>query len=138
MMGNEFNIKELSYEAAMSHLERICDYLQSGKLDLESAVEAFELGTKLRKHARSKLVEAKLKVDIVGEETVQTVAESISEMTNSLNEAVVSHYTNHDLESIHKSIDLYRDRLTHMYMSDSELAKLSTKQKATRSKSSEQ
>ena len=111
------DIKKLSYESAMVKLEKICDDLQSGKLDLEAAVTAFELGTQLRRHARSKLVEAKLKVEIVGEESNHAqLGDTLKELISSLGDSVYDNYINQDLDAINKSIDLYRDKVTQMFL----------------------
>ena len=113
----EIDIKKLSYESAMAKLEKICDDLQSGKLDLEAAVTAFELGTQLRRHARSKLVEAKLKVEIVGEESNHAqLSDTLKELISSLGDSVYDNYINQDLDAINKSIDLYRDKVTQMFL----------------------
>lgn len=118
-MGEDLNLKELSYESAMGKLEKICDDLQSGKLDLEGAVSAFELGTKLRKHAKSKLVSAKLRVEIVGEDAKHLeTSETISGLSNSLSEAVYEHYLNGDLESAQKSIQLYQEKIGQIFAND--------------------
>lgn len=111
------DIKQLSYESAMAKLEKICDDLQSGKLDLEAAVTAFEFGTQLRRHARSKLVEAKLKVEIVGEESNHAqLSESLTGLLGSLGDSVYDNYINQDLDAINRSIDLYRDKVTQMFL----------------------
>ena len=123
-MEEDLNIKQLSYESAMTKLEKICDDLQSGKLDLEAAVNAFELGTQLRRHARSKLVAAKLKVEIVGEESNHAqLSDTLKELLSSLGDAVYDNYINQDLEAIQKSIDSYREKVTAMFLTRPEAAK---------------
>ncbi len=57
------DIASLSFEAALSELEKIVRQLEDGKGKLEDAIEAYERGAALKKHCEAKLSEAKAKVD---------------------------------------------------------------------------
>lgn len=112
----EIKISELSYEETMRELDKICNDLQSGNLNLEDAVAAFELGTKLRKHAKSKLVSAKMKIEMVGDENDATKGfEALTQVNNILVETVCESYNNQDLDSINKAIDLYRQKVNEIF-----------------------
>ncbi|MGF1562671.1 MAG: exodeoxyribonuclease VII small subunit [Geminicoccaceae bacterium] len=72
----------LSFEQALSELERIVQDLERGQLDLESALQAYERGTGLHKYCRSKLDDARLRVEKItadaGGEPVATTDETAS------------------------------------------------------------
>jgi exodeoxyribonuclease VII small subunit len=54
---------KLSFEDAMKRLEEIINNLEGGKVELESAIELYNEGTKLQEHCEDKLNNAKLKVE---------------------------------------------------------------------------
>lgn len=63
--------KELSFENAMKRLEEIVDYLESGNISLEQALEAYSEGVKLSLYCNSKLEEAEGKmIKIMNENNV--------------------------------------------------------------------
>jgi len=66
------DIKDMSFEKAMSELESLVRRLEEGRLSLEDAIRAYERGTSLRAHCEAKLRAAKLKVEqiLVDQETV--------------------------------------------------------------------
>lgn len=57
------DVASLSFEAALTELEKIVRQLEDGKGKLEDAIEAYERGAALKKHCEAKLSEAKAKVD---------------------------------------------------------------------------
>lgn len=66
-MSNENKIsdevKKLSFEESLKELEKIVNELDSGSIDLDMAVEAYEKGTELKQHCEKKLKEAKLRIE---------------------------------------------------------------------------
>jgi len=54
---------DLSFEAAMSELEKIVQSLESGKSGLEESIQLYERGVALRQHCESKLKDAQLRVE---------------------------------------------------------------------------
>ncbi|MEK6734556.1 MAG: exodeoxyribonuclease VII small subunit [Pseudomonadota bacterium] len=56
-------IEKLSFEEALSELEKIVAKLESGKESLENAINEYEYGNALREFCEKKLNEAKLKID---------------------------------------------------------------------------
>ena len=57
------DIKELTFEQALSELEEIVEKLEQGDIDLEDSIDIYERGTLLKTHCEEKLKSAKLKVD---------------------------------------------------------------------------
>lgn len=57
------DIAKLSFEQALSELERIVQQLESGEVELERSIAIYERGAALRAHCESKLKDAELKVD---------------------------------------------------------------------------
>ena len=55
--------KNITFEQAVKELEEIVRKLESGQVDLESAIKDYERGNELRKICEAKLNEAKLKVE---------------------------------------------------------------------------
>jgi exodeoxyribonuclease VII small subunit len=66
-------IAKLSFEDGMRRLEEIINSLESGKVELENAVELYTEGIKLQEYCEVKLNNAKLKV-----EKIVKVAENIT------------------------------------------------------------
>lgn len=56
-------IASLSFENAMSELEKIVRNLENGKIGLEESITEYERGDALRKHCESKLRDATLRVE---------------------------------------------------------------------------
>ncbi len=56
-------ISSMSFEQALSELERIVQQLESGEVELERSIAIYERGAALRAHCDSKLKDAELKVD---------------------------------------------------------------------------
>ena len=57
------NIKDLTFEAALKELEEIVSQLDTGSIDLDKAVEAYEKGAKLKQHCEKQLKEAQLRIE---------------------------------------------------------------------------
>lgn len=57
------DLKNLTFEDAMSGLESIVRELETGQIKLDDAVEAYEKATKLKKFCEEKLKNAELKVE---------------------------------------------------------------------------
>ena len=53
----------MTFEEALKSLEEIVGQLDSGEIDLDKAVEAYERGTNLKTHCEKKLKEAQLRVE---------------------------------------------------------------------------
>ena len=60
---NSDGIAALSFEDAMTELEKIVRNLEEGKTKLDESVAAYERGAALRRHCESKLREAQLTVE---------------------------------------------------------------------------
>ena len=56
-------IDKMTFEEALKLLEDIVSQLDSGEIDLDKAVEAYEKGTNLKAHCEKKLKEAQLRVE---------------------------------------------------------------------------
>ncbi len=56
-------IDKMTFEEALKALEEIVSQLDSGEIDLDKAVEAYERGTNLKAHCEKKLKEAQLRVE---------------------------------------------------------------------------
>lgn len=57
------DVGRLSFEAAMKELEAIVRDLESGELELEKSIAAYERGARLKAHCEAKLAEARMKVE---------------------------------------------------------------------------
>ena len=60
---NETNTQDMSFEAALSELEKLVQELERGQLDLDDAISAYERGTALKEHCRQKLADAQMRVE---------------------------------------------------------------------------
>ncbi len=56
-------LEQLSFEAALSELEKIVSQLERGDTPLEQSIEIYERGASLKAHCDAKLKAAQLKVD---------------------------------------------------------------------------
>ena len=57
------DIKELSFEEALSELDSIVGDLEQGSNKLDDAITAYERGTLLKQHCEAKLQEAKERIE---------------------------------------------------------------------------
>ena len=73
---NSKEYENLTFEESLRALEEIVNELDSGSIDLDKAVEAYEKGTQLKLHCEKKLKEAKLRIEKIevskNEELVKT------------------------------------------------------------------
>lgn len=75
-------IARLSFEDALTELEKIVRGLESGQMKLEDAISAYERGAALRRHCESKLAEAEMRVRaIVVREDGSVAIESLADDT---------------------------------------------------------
>lgn len=63
MRNFDEEINKMSFEDALSELEKIVVKLESGKESLEKAINEYEYGNALREYCEKKLTESKLKID---------------------------------------------------------------------------
>jgi exodeoxyribonuclease VII small subunit len=63
ILEKQSDIKNLSFEQAMSELEAIVRKLEAGQGALESSIKDYERGTLLKAHCQKKLQDAKMKVE---------------------------------------------------------------------------
>ncbi|ATJ91727.1 exodeoxyribonuclease VII small subunit [Acetobacter tropicalis] len=59
------NIEALSFEEALSELEKIVRGLEGGQMKLEEAIASYERGAALRQHCETKLSEAEARVQAI-------------------------------------------------------------------------
>ena len=59
---NDTPISEMTFEQAMSELERIVTQLEKGDVPLEDSITLYERGAELKKRCEAKLKEAEQKV----------------------------------------------------------------------------
>ena len=57
------DIAKLSFEDALSELEKLVKQLEDGKAKLEDAIGAYERGAHLKNHCETKLREAQAKIE---------------------------------------------------------------------------
>ena len=57
------DLKNLSFEAALSELENIVGQLESGDVSLDKAIDAYARGMALKAHCQARLEEARLRVE---------------------------------------------------------------------------
>ena len=61
----EGDVAALSFEDALTELERIVRGLEGGQQKLEDAIAAYERGAKLKAHCEAKLAEAEQRVQAI-------------------------------------------------------------------------
>ena len=59
------NLKNLSFEEALQELETVVRQLETGKVKLDDAVQAYEKGVALKNLCEEKLKNAKSKIDLL-------------------------------------------------------------------------
>lgn len=69
MTADANDIAKLSFEEALSQLERIVAELESGQAPLERSIEMYEQGARLKGHCEARLEAARLRVEriVVGD-----------------------------------------------------------------------
>ena len=66
------NKNKISFEEALKDLEEIVEKLNNDDLDLEKAISAYEKGMELKKICEKRLKEAKLRIENIKDESVET------------------------------------------------------------------
>ncbi|NVO22187.1 exodeoxyribonuclease VII small subunit [Donghicola sp. C2-DW-16] len=61
-MTNDTPVSELSFEAAMTELEKVVGQLENGQVPLEESIALYQRGAELKKHCEAKLKAAEEKV----------------------------------------------------------------------------
>ena len=59
------NIEKLDFESALSKLEELVEKLGDGQVKLEEMVDLYEQGIALRDHCNKRLLDAKMKVEVL-------------------------------------------------------------------------
>ncbi len=74
------DVSTLSFEDAMSRLEKIVDALDSGDVPLEKSIEIYEQGAALQRHCEDKLKQAEMRVQkiVAGQDGKAVSAEDTS------------------------------------------------------------
>lgn len=62
-MADAQDIDSLTFEQALSELERIVGQLESGQAALEESIALYERGARLKAHCEARLEQARLKVE---------------------------------------------------------------------------
>jgi exodeoxyribonuclease VII small subunit len=62
-MANAAKTENLSFEEALSELEKVVRQLESGSADLKSSIDAYERGMALKKLCEAKLKEAQARIE---------------------------------------------------------------------------
>ncbi len=65
MAESPADIAGLSFEEALSELERIVRQLEEGKGRLDEAIDAYSRGMLLKRHCERKLADAQARVDLI-------------------------------------------------------------------------
>ena len=68
------DVDKMSFEDALSELEKIVRGLESGQQKLEDAISAYERGAALRRHCEAKLAEAEARVAAIVQRADGTLA----------------------------------------------------------------
>ena len=76
---NATNIEKLSFEEAMSELEKIVKQLEEGKVQLDDAIKAYEYGNLLKKYCEQKLQDVKTRVEKINITNNQLTTESFED-----------------------------------------------------------
>jgi exodeoxyribonuclease VII small subunit len=61
-MTTDTPVNELSFEAAMTELEKVVGQLENGQVPLEESITLYQRGAELKKHCEAKLKAAEEKV----------------------------------------------------------------------------
>ena len=61
----EKEISKLTYEQAITELEKVVESLESGSIALEQSIELYSFGALLKKHCLKKLQDAEEKVSVI-------------------------------------------------------------------------
>jgi exodeoxyribonuclease VII small subunit len=61
----ETPVADLSFEAAMSELEKVVSQLEAGQVPLEDSIRLYERGAELKKHCEARLKAAEARVEAI-------------------------------------------------------------------------
>ena len=64
-MSKQTALEQLSFEEALSELEKIVRQLESGGADLKASIDSYERGMTLKKLCEGKLREAQAKIETI-------------------------------------------------------------------------
>ena len=70
-------LQKLSFEQAFAELEAVISRLEEGTVSLDHAVEDYHNGMMLQKYCHTILADAKLKVDTISDDLLETDSASI-------------------------------------------------------------
>ncbi len=65
--GSDDDLAEVTFETALAELESLVEKMETGELNLEESLAAFERGVKLTRHCQAALKAAELKVKVLTE-----------------------------------------------------------------------
>jgi exodeoxyribonuclease VII small subunit len=65
-------IEQLSFEEALTRLEEIVEMMDSGDLQLQGAIEQFEIAMRLKNHCEAQLAKAEATIEELVEENTPT------------------------------------------------------------------
>ena len=72
-------LEKLTFEEAMTELEKLVDSLDKGDVSLDEAIAAYDRGSQLKDYCQKKLQEAKMKVDTIqSSDNVDAIPEKLS------------------------------------------------------------
>ena len=72
-MNDKAKIEEMNFEQAMASLENIVKQLESGKIDLDAAIETYAEGMALKNHCEQKLKAAQERIEKISEKSDGTI-----------------------------------------------------------------
>jgi exodeoxyribonuclease VII small subunit len=61
----KINLDKMNFEESLMKLEEIVEKLGDGKVDLEEMVSLYQEGVMLKEHCNKKLLDAKMKVEVI-------------------------------------------------------------------------
>ena len=76
------DIKELSFEEALTKLEEIIRELETGKAPLEKSINYYERGVALKEHCESKLKQAQKRIEKISlEDSGEITSQAAEDLT---------------------------------------------------------
>ena len=64
-MASDNTLDKMSFEEAMTELEKLVESLDKGEVSLDEAIAAYDRGSQLKDYCQKKLNEAKMKVETI-------------------------------------------------------------------------
>ena len=72
-------LEKLTFEEAMTELEKLVDSLDKGDVSLDEAIAAYDRGSQLKDYCQKKLQEAKMKIETIqSSDNVDAIPEKLS------------------------------------------------------------